>query len=233
MDVPDDEAVKQLIELRLDEPLPKDVDSTYARFINNSHTFELFQSETSVECCVRTLFELFNLKPLTEKITVQFGRVDMMLSTPDQDLMNCAVEVKGPAAYDLLFKERCRYQLAAYIISMGIENSRRLNVINGKRFTKQNLLGILHIGLTPIFYKAEITDEYLDAILPLSEFECNDDKIPQLLISEFVPVSPYTDRELLRSRESRSVIFKSYQAFRNLADKYADEKIKLTGKNVM
>lgn len=129
MDLPDDEAVKQLIELRLDEPLPKDVDSAYARFINNSHEFELIQSEASVECCVRTLFELFNLKPLTEKITVQFGRVDMMLSTPDKMLMNCAVEVKGPAAYDVLFRGRCRYQLAAYIISMGIENSRRLTMV--------------------------------------------------------------------------------------------------------
>lgn len=198
--------------------LPADIDAIARKLLAQSEEFQIIQSEASVEACVKSLFELFKLEPLLEKTSVHFGRVDMIISKRDRtvlqmEIMKCAVEVKGPTAYSVQFREKSRDQLAAYMISLAIENVANAKT-EGETLTTQKIFGILHIGLTPIFYKTEVTNEYIEAILRSHHDICTDEpQIPELRINEFRPVLRYNDRELLR-RSSRSIIFKCYEALK-------------------
>lgn len=92
------------------------------------------------------------------------------------------------------------------MVSMAVENYENLIIVNeNERFGSQLIFGILLIGLTPIFYRANIDDAYIEAILDHSF-----DGIPNLKIHEFVPVDPYNDREFLNPL-LRPILIKSLQ----------------------
>lgn len=136
----------------------------------------------------------------------------------DFNFMFCAFEIKASSPYNIQLRSTRRTQLAAYLISMAIENDTNLRIVKGKRFGCQELFGVLHIGLTPIFYQAEITDKYINSINN-KEF----DGIAELVIKEFVPVEPYTDREFTRA-STRPLLLKSFHHLLGEQNKKCDEQ---------
>lgn len=186
-----------------------EVEPIHAKLINQSHQFQLYQSEANTEEFVKTILGIFKIRPLP-KVRLRFGVADLVLTQMMEEglpFMYCVFEMKGAAPYDIEYRDKCRTQLAAYMISMALENDHNLQLTNGSRFGSQRLFGVLHIGLTPIFYQADIGDNYIDSISAANSFE----NVPELAIKEYTPIQPYNDREFF-NQQSRPILIKSFEA---------------------
>lgn len=195
--------------------------STCDKLVKESYAFQFSQSEADTSNCVQTICDIFELNTLSYMQTLKFGRVEMLLIHEENQFIfkRCAIENKGGGPYNLDKHIESRSQLAASIISIAIDNAKELHELYDKNFDHQTIFGMLHMGLTPIFFKSNITDEYLQCIKALYEKSQNEEvpNIPALIIKEFTPTRPYCDRELLNI-DSRPTIFKSYRLFKKLMD---------------
>ncbi|KAG4072751.1 hypothetical protein HA402_001863 [Bradysia odoriphaga] len=199
--------LKDLTEMNWYDPFNDNADPIHKKLVNQSAQFQLLQSDAASEDFVKTIIEIFEFCPVP-KVKLRFGVVDIVLTETVQGLpfMFCAFEIKGAAPYDIYYRDKCRIQLAAYLISMALDNDKKLQLVHQRRFGCQRLYGVLNIGLTPIFYKTDIEDSYIDAISDNSW-----KNIPQLMIKEFTPIEPYNDREFL-NHWSRPILIKSFDA---------------------
>lgn len=209
------------------EPFEAD-DPLHRQLLEDAFKYQLSSSDDSVQNCARTLFRIFNVESIREKQATDFGVADMVVSKdPDLDLHNCVIENKSGTKYSDRRRRKYSLQLAIHMLSIASKNSEFFRKQHNKYFDYQNILGILHYGLTPIFYKVKITEEYLQAVQALCRTEQTVliANFPTLVFKEYIPIKlPNCDRELLLNK-SRPILFKCYEAFKELSEKYMNEKM--------
>jgi len=109
------------------------------------------------------------------------------------------------------------------MLCAALENYRELKGRNeAHNFNFQNIGGVLHFGLTPIFFKVHIKDDYMANFSKKIKME--EIEMPELTIVQYAPIEPYMDQELLM-KSSRSILFKCYINFIKLLQSYDNEKL--------
>lgn len=202
-------------------------DKSYDDYVQKSITqkliaFTMTQSESSVDKFITSILDIFGMKPF-EKTKTYFGQADMLdLSLSKCGLVNGVIENKrgGPFAPDKVHTYRT--QLAANMVGIALQNA-KISETYRKELEIQHIIGVLHYGLSPVFYKVSIPKEYLERIQKLFDnTEPHPTKVPPLEIAEYYPDEMRHDR-LLQFSEPRKQIFKCYAAFKQLLKVYVDK----------
>lgn len=191
-----------------------------------AYEFNVDGSESNVEIYLRTILKLHGMKA-TGKKHLQFGYADMLLKNDESlNFVSTVIETKPSSSCDVTKRKIYRAQLAAYMIGAAIQNEKQINECK-KSFKCQDIIGVVHIGLTPIFYKTQISKLYLDAVSHAIESE--EENISQsIVIEEFTPkMDPFCDREVL-FKNSRCVIFKCYAGLKLANAKFSKDKVKFS-----
>lgn len=208
---------KKLIEMDLQRTPDTEMNQNKT-FSETVVQFMIRQTEADVQSYAKNILIMLDLQSI-EKFRCIFGVVDMIPADCQNQIFNAAIENTGPNAFDLTKWEAYRAQLAAYFIGIALENAKMLTHHN-KTWECQKFIGILHYGLTPIFYKTEIYKTYLDKLKVSMEKDIYEN-LPEVQIEEFTPVrAPFADREIIY-KDSRKAIFSCYAAFSALCRKYA------------
>lgn len=189
------------------------------------YIFQVTCSEVSVKAYVRLL--LTELGLLTEDRTkCTFGKIDMICSglTFQSAYRSSAIENKCGGTFNKEKIKAYRAQLSSYLISIALSNQ-ETSEERKKAFEYQNLIGIVHFGLTPIYFKTKISRSYLNVVQHMLKNGENEE-LPKLEIFQFTPFdSFFCDREVYYHSKKLKII-KTYVAFKALLAKYDTEKKK-------
>lgn len=204
-DVPQD--MKPLCNLDFFDEIPTSTLPINKKINQHAQDYQLRWTESTAEDFFKVLLEVFGEHPVN-KVRLEFGTADIVLQRPfnGSQYMACVIEIKGGKPYNLNYQNKYRLQLASYMISLAMDNSNKIQIkSDGQHFAVQRIYGILVMGITPIFYRADFTQEYIESIGK------DPSQIPDVTVMEFAPIDPYTDREFLR-KTSRPLIIKCLQA---------------------
>lgn len=190
------------------------LDASEKQLLDEIREFEFTPLESSVRIVVQSLLRIFNIH-ITAHEKVKYGTPDFVVRTSTSSRMNfvqCVIETKPGGKYDTNMRVKYRDQLIAYILSITIENHKKALAYNINEIKVHKMFGILHIGLTPIFYKVDVPKDYVSAMM-----KGDYDSMTELLVEEYIHEDPYNDREFLRL-ESHNLVVKSYCAFKVLME---------------
>lgn len=226
-------SLERLLNMEFDRNTLPCTDKIHSDLATLCLIYQLNMSEATASKCATKILELLDLKTVCE-CDATFGIIDMVIySEHPVPFHTTVVEVELGGPYSISKLNIYRAQLAAYMVSIAISNATLLEVRYAKQFKYQNILGILHFGLPPLFYKMTITKSYINSIehLYAQNSVALNSVIPPLVIKEFFPISePFSDRELIM-KSSRSIIFKCYEYAQKLNKKFTDEKMLLLKEN--
>lgn len=182
--------------------------------------FELCGSEADVECVVSSILQMLQLSPVKLK-SVFYGVADMLIGK--SSLYTLVIENKA-GGFNMSSKiEEYRTQLVACMISIAIDNANYLKVQFGKSIKNQSVLGIVHCGLTPIFFRTVISDTYIEATKYMRKV-----KGEGLDILQYTPVAPpYSDREVIKETSQKRII-EAYFGMSKLYQTYIKELLTAT-----
>lgn len=193
--------------------------------------FERTLSETSVKRVFRAILNLFDIDAVDE-CTNLLGRNDMIIDSAN-GLHSLVVENKSGGANAHTKMINCRLQLLAYMMALAADNFKKAKSNNkNSDIGTQTIIGLLHIGLTPIFYKAKFTSAYVQFLLRFTDKNRDENEIivePEELLVEWYNPSQcrykFTDRELLKNRATKKIL-KCYNALFNLEKQLSNDKKK-------
>ncbi|KAG4072571.1 hypothetical protein HA402_004660 [Bradysia odoriphaga] len=161
------------------------------KLFTKAKNYQLYLNEPSTEDFVKALLDIYN-EDSTSRVKLCFGFADMVLTRTVKGCKYtfCVIEMKGVNAYDPFYREKCRTQLSACMVSAAVDNHKRLILMDERK-------------------RATIKDSYIDAIL-----QKNYTNMPELEIDEVLPIDPYCDREFLNPKV-RPLLIKSFHSLIN------------------
>lgn len=188
----------------------RDMDKVQLKLIEQIRIFEMEHSQTAVDSCVRKILELLNFPNYSTKFKYGIGigigssNVDFVFED-EENFYNCVIQNKCGGPYSMHGFKQSRNEIVACMISLASQNMETLEM-DGKEIGDQIIYGILFMGLTPCFYKANISRSYLKCLQ-------SNEKSEELIINEFRVDRKFTDREILCT-SSRELIFSALLAMK-------------------
>lgn len=117
------QSAKEIMKLHWDTEAPDGLNTTQQSLINDAFAFQCSQSEFAVETFSSTIFKIFNIPGTFRKTSTLFGQADVLGSNAKYGVVSAVIENKCGGAYTNKKRKMRRCQLAAYMISIAIQNA--------------------------------------------------------------------------------------------------------------